>query len=323
MSSEHFEYQSSPRSAADPFETISEDARPASRATMADAEADPPMQDFRLYFQRDFDSVRAQPHAMSYWLQLRGRSYLESREGHLQLRAGQWLMLEPGSAPSVDTDRHGALIGFSVAPALLSEIERHWRVELHPGAGTLDRFERDALAKLWRQCATAANLAAFAAPREERLRMLRRLLGGVRDTQRELAARVRQCPGRRVARQRQVFSRLQRVRLYLRGHPDRLVPMQELAEITSFSPWWLSKTFKQVYGETLQSYGLGLRLERACELLGESGLSIAEISHACGFDSPCSFARAFRQRMQCTATQFRARRFASPRAKPDAKQTQS
>jgi AraC family transcriptional regulator len=257
---------------------------------------------FRLYLERGFNCVRPSAQSASYWLQLRGRSYIESKEGHFVLKPGQWFALERESAPSIGTDRRGVLIGFSADPALLADIERHWRIALLPGEGQLSRSERLTLARLWRQC--AATLFA-ATDRFERQRAFRRLLAGVRDTQSDLALKLRHCPGRRVARQRQVFARLQRMRLFLRGNIDRLVPMAELADLTSFSPWWISKTFKAVYGDTVQSTSVALRIEHACDLLTASALSIGEISHACGFDSPCSFARTFRARIGCTASQYR------------------
>ncbi|MGH8080788.1 MAG: hypothetical protein ACREP7_09440, partial [Lysobacter sp.] len=173
MQSEH--YPSTAYAQAEPFEPVRYgDIEPA-------LEAD----GFRLYFHRDFESTRAQPNAVSYWLQLRGRSYVESKEGHFALRAGQWVVFDRDSAPCLDTDRHGVLIGFSVDPALLSEIEQHWRIEMLPGEGRLSHFDRNLLLKLWRQCALAVSTAR---ERGDRVRMLRRLLGGVRDTQHDLSS---------------------------------------------------------------------------------------------------------------------------------------
>lgn len=263
---------------------------------------------FRLYLERGLDSIRPDAHSISYWLQLRGRSYIECKEGHFTLKPGQWFALERDSAPCIGTDRHGVLIGFSADPALLSEIERHWRIPLLPGEGVLGRSDRLMLARLWRQCAATLFTAS---DRFDRQRAFRRLLAGVRDTQSELAMMLSHCPGRRMARQRQVFARLQRLRLFLRGNVDRLVPMHELSGLSSFSPWWISKTFKAVYGATVQSTSVGLRIEHACDLLTATPLSIGEISHSCGFDSPCSFARTFRARMGCTASQYRV----NPRAR--------
>ena len=85
--------------------------------------------------------------------------------------------------------------------------------------------------------------------------------------QRELAARIPRCPGRSRSRKRQVFGRLQRARLYLEGNCDRVVRISELAELTSFSSWYFSKTFHALYDESPQAAAARMRLERAAELL--------------------------------------------------------
>ncbi len=255
---------------------------------------------YQLYRSDGVDNPRIQPNAASFWLQLRGRSRIESREGRLLLLPDQWLTFDHDSAPCIDTDADSLLIGLSVSPPLLRQIEQQWRIEVHPGEGSFAPARCRLLDDTWRRCA-----GVVADDSRESAQTLRRLLASIRDAQPELEERLARCPGRRRSRQRQVFSRLQRMRLYLRGNVHRAVSLEELAQFTSYSPWWLSKTFRHVYGQTLKSYALSLRIDHACRLLAETDLSIIEISHDCGFDSPCSFARRFRQHMNCTASEYR------------------
>ena len=107
-------------------------------------------------------------------------------------------------------------------------------------------------------------------------------------------------------RQRQVFGRLQRARLYLEGNSDRVVRLSELADLTSFSSWYFSKTFHGLYDESPQTAGARLRLERAARLLRSSPMMIGEVAAACGFDNCCSFARAFKTRYGMSASRYRA-----------------
>jgi AraC-like DNA-binding protein len=51
-----------------------------------------------------------------------------------------------------------------------------------------------------------------------------------------------------------------------------------------------------------------VRLERACNLLSESSLPIAEIGFRCGFLDPGYFGRQFRRRFGATPREWRARR---------------
>ena len=103
---------------------------------------------------------------------------------------------------------------------------------------------------------------------------------------------------------------------------DRIVRISELAELTSFSSWYFSKTFLSLYDESPQAAAARLRIERAAELLESTSMMIGEVAAACGFDNCCSFARAFRARFGVSASNYRkgvrAGGFASP---PDAANT--
>ena len=72
---------------------------------------------------------------------------------------------------------------------------------------------------------------------------------------------IPRCPGRSRSRKRQVFGRLQRARLYLEGNCDRVVRISELAELTSFSSWYFSKTFHSLYEESPQAASARMRLD--------------------------------------------------------------
>lgn len=111
--------------------------------------------------------------------------------------------------------------------------------------------------------------------------------------------------GRSRSRKRQVFGRMQRARLYLEGNSHRVVRIGELAELTNFSSWYLSKTFQSLYEESPQSLSARLRLERAADLLRDTDMMVGEVAAASGFDNCCSFARAFRARYGQSASRWR------------------
>ncbi|MGO1893394.1 MAG: helix-turn-helix transcriptional regulator, partial [Luteimonas sp.] len=147
------------------------------------------------------------------------------------------------------------------------------------------------------------------------------LLLHLQSLQASLHERADRCPGRTDVRRRQVLARMQRVHMCMQGNTHRSVRLAELAEMTRFSEWWVSKTYRAIYGETVQEASLRLRLRRACALLEHSGLSISEVGEACGFHDPCSFARLFKRRHGQTASRWRetgqARRQTGPRQSPD------
>jgi AraC family transcriptional regulator len=134
---------------------------------------------------------------------------------------------------------------------------------------------------------------------------VRPLLLQLAYVQRDLAARVRRCPGRSRNRKRQVFGRMQRAHMYLEGNADRVVRISELADLTSFSSWYFSKAFHALYEESPQALSVRLRLERAAMLLRTTSMMVGEVAAATGFDNCCSFARAFRARFGTSASHYR------------------
>lgn len=233
----------------------------------------------------------------SVWIQLRGKGWVEAREGRFDLGAGDWIMLERDSAPQVQVGGHGLCIGLLLDGEALASLEALADVTLYAGRGHLCRAQRRSALRLWREAAPAGDVLA-----------VRPLLLYLASVQRELAARVRHCPGRSRSHKRQVFGRMQRALLYLEGNSDRVVRIDEVARLANFSSWYFSKAFHVLYGESPQSLSARLRLERAAGLLQSTSMMVGEVAAASGFDNSCSFARAFRARYGVTATRYRQQR---------------
>jgi AraC family transcriptional regulator len=248
--------------------------------------------------------VQLPANVFTLWVQLRGSSWVEAREGRFQLRRGDWIAFERDSRPQLQTDRHGLCIGISLDADALKAAGRLADPGLYAGRGGVGLHDARILLRLWR--AAGQRLASLDAPGGAvELGALRPLLLQLGAIQRELAARIPRCPGRSRLRKRQVFGRLQRAHMYLQGNCDRVVRISELAELTSFSSWYFSKTFHGLYDESPQAASARMRLERAAELLGNSQMMIGEVAAASGFDNCCSFARAFRARYGMSASNYR------------------
>lgn len=231
--------------------------------------------------------VAAPADAASAWLVLRGHARLRAEEGDFLLGARDWIVLGPGSSPLALAGPGGWLLGVFLGP--------DDSAGLLPGRGRLGRGERALAWRSWRARDTsgasdAARIRAFLA-----------------SWQAELSAGAARCPGHSERRKRQVLLRMQRARLCLDGQADGGLPIAELAKRVNFSPWYFSKVFHAVYGIAPQQYAARCRLERASRLLSTTSLPVIEVSAACGFDNPCSFARAFRARYGMTASEHRMR----------------
>lgn len=227
-------------------------------------------------------------------IQLRGRAWVESREGHFGLGRGDWIMCERDSQPQVQVDQRGLCIGVVLDQASLDVLEKLTGHTLFPGLGHLSAGARATALHLWREAGTGAQLPA-----------LRPLLMYLEELEAELAERALACPGRSRSHKRQVFARMQRARMILEGHPDQVVRIDELARTANFSSWYFSKAFHALYGESPQACSARLRMARAAMLLRTTSMTVSEVAAASGFENCCSFARAFRARHGMSASQYR------------------
>lgn len=240
-------------------------------------------------------TVQATGNTFTVWLQIRGSSWVESKEGKFRLLSGQWIAFEKESRPMVQCGRDGLCIGLSLDTDAIRSLGQLADCGVYAGRGTVDRSEARVALRLWREVATGDGSALS----------LRPVLLHLASLQSELGEVVQRCPGRSRLRKRQVFGRMQRARMYLEGNSHRVVRIGELAELTNFSSWYLSKTFQSLYEESPQSLSARLRLERAAMLLRETDMMIGEVASSSGFDNCCSFARAFRARFGTSASRYR------------------
>ncbi len=264
------------------------------------------------------ERLRTPAPMFSCWLQLRGGAQVTAAEGSFVLRPGDWIVLERGSMPEVQSD-DGLTLGLMLtADAMHGALESTDR-GLLAGRGTMALHDRRVALRLWRQAASLPGEAGVAAV----LRGLRPALRHWQQAQDHFVAMIERCPGRSFHRKARIFSRIQKARLYLEGNPQRMLRIEDLMELTRFSSWWLSKTFHAVYHETLQKASMRLRMQHARELLQDSQLSITELAEACGFHDPCSFARQFKAWHGETASSWRANHQAAAGAAGDDRMTAS
>lgn len=92
----------------------------------------------------------------------------------------------------------------------------------------------------------------------------------------------------------------------------RDLDMKQLAQDLGVSYSWLRSTFVAHTGLSPHQYLLELRLVRARNLLAETQISVKEIARQTGFGNEHYFSRLFRQKLNCTPSQWRSR--SRPRA---------
>ena len=248
-------------------------------------------------------SLVVQAPLVSFWVVVRGSADLESREGRFHLRAGDWVVLEPDSRPSVYASRSSLVLGVVMPAAMRARIRQFTHLDLHTGRGTMAKGERRQCLQLWRQTGLFAGSGRAASHAETN--PLVPLLRQICNVQYDFGRLIDHCPGRSLRRKSQVFDRMQRARLFLEGNVDRNVRLAELAELSNVSTWYFTKVFHALYGEGPQAMAARLRLNHAAELLAGSSLSVSEIGAVCGFENNCSFSRAFRERYDMPPSLYR------------------
>lgn len=252
-------------------------------------------------------SLRVQVQQITLVAQLRGKSRVQALEGQFRLQAGDWLVLDRDSRPTIQTGATGLCVGLSICASDLQAASGDSTRPLYVGRGTLAPEERRMVMRLWRQ----AMEAAFSS-QDGRGLDTSNLLDYFSELQRDIHRDAGRCPGRTKAHRQQVFSRLQRTRLFMEGHRGQLVRSSELASLASLSACYYSRTFTAVYGERPQATAARIRLEYAAELLVMTADPVASVALAAGFENCCSFARAFRANFGMTASRFRLENTRSP-----------
>ncbi|WP_024300929.1 GlxA family transcriptional regulator [Pseudogulbenkiania sp. MAI-1] len=88
-------------------------------------------------------------------------------------------------------------------------------------------------------------------------------------------------------------------------HTEAPLSADELADSVGVTRRQLERLFRAQFDDTPSGFYLKLRLERARELLRQTGMSVMEVGVACGFESATYFARAYRQRYGVTPSHDR------------------
>lgn len=240
--------------------------------------------------------IRLPARRLSLWIQVRGESWIEALEGRFRLQAGDWIVLDKDSAPTVQASASGLCLGLILDPADPPWNRSAGEARLYPGRGSFTAADRLICLRLWRR---------IGADRNDDWAGLPPLLGHMAHVQRDLQRYAQRCPGRTRGHRHQVFSRLQRARLYMKGHRNHRIHMRELAALINFSSSYFSRTYTLVYEEQPQATATRLRLDHAADLLLSTAFPISEIAMASGFENGCSFSRAFRARFGVSASDYR------------------
>lgn len=98
---------------------------------------------------------------------------------------------------------------------------------------------------------------------------------------------------------------VQRACRYIEAHYREDICLDELARLTGFSSFYLSRVFKQQRGVSFTDYLTAIRIERAKELLRDPTANVKEVSCLAGYADPNYFTRVFKRVVGVTPTDYR------------------
>lgn len=102
----------------------------------------------------------------------------------------------------------------------------------------------------------------------------------------------------------QVKRLIEQAMVYLQQNYMKDVSLDHCADHIGMNPFFLSKSFKQVTGKNFIDYLTGLRMEKAKELLRESGLKINDVAEQVGYQHSY-FNRIFKKLEGMTPSRYR------------------
>ena len=92
----------------------------------------------------------------------------------------------------------------------------------------------------------------------------------------------------------------------LAGEGGKVVGIEQVARMTGYSASQFRVVFKKKEGVTPKSYQLQKRIERCCQMLQTTRMSVTAIAEANGFESIFAFSRQFHRTMGCSPQSYRA-----------------
>ncbi|RWU10438.1 AraC family transcriptional regulator [Pedobacter chitinilyticus] len=102
------------------------------------------------------------------------------------------------------------------------------------------------------------------------------------------------------------IARIDQVLRFIDENLDLDLSLETLAQVANYSAFHFHRVFKQIAGESLNTYILRKRIEKmAGVLMYRPEISVTELSLQYGFNSNSSFTRAFKKYYGVSPTQFR------------------
>jgi AraC-like DNA-binding protein len=102
-----------------------------------------------------------------------------------------------------------------------------------------------------------------------------------------------------------VHKKISEITRYINSNYGEPITLKQISDHFYISPFYLSRTFREVTGFTFLEYLNSVRIKESQKLLIDTDLNITEISERVGFQSTTSFGRVFKSINNISPLQFR------------------
>lgn len=92
---------------------------------------------------------------------------------------------------------------------------------------------------------------------------------------------------------------------YIRENCDKSISLDDMARSVNISKGYLCREFKKVVHMTPCEYLTQIRIDKGCDMLENTDLSIGEIAERCGFNSFSYFTKIFGEKLGCSPREYR------------------
>lgn len=106
---------------------------------------------------------------------------------------------------------------------------------------------------------------------------------------------------------------------YIEQHETEAIRLEQLAEVCEKSPSQAERLFRKEMDMPIYRYILGRKLELACRLLTETGMSVRDVAAYLSFDDEFYFSGLFSRKIGMSPSQYRKTGGKKPEEKPAAR----
>lgn len=105
--------------------------------------------------------------------------------------------------------------------------------------------------------------------------------------------------------QRSDANLIKTVKEYVKKNYMKSLQLSDICKKMSFSLSYISMLFKKETGMTFRSYLVKIRIEKACQLLKNSNMTVGTVAGSVGYSDPAFFYKLFRKEMNMTPDDYR------------------